>query len=63
MSNGSRLDPQAVCPASGLTNAACMATICDCFPDEPDRFGLHPERFRVVGVKNDDNDESDKGER
>lgn len=45
------LDPSARCPASGLTNAACQASICDCFPEEDDRFGIHPEYFIVGGVE------------
>lgn len=46
---GSLVNPDDICPASGLSNRRCMATICDCFPDETDRFGLHPERFTVRG--------------
>jgi hypothetical protein len=45
-----KLDPNARCPASGLTNAMCQASICDCFPEEDDRFGIHPEYFVVGGV-------------
>ena len=41
------LDPNERCPASGLTNRECVGSICDCFPAEDDRFGLHPEYFRV----------------
>lgn len=39
--------PGEQCPASGLTNRECLPSICDCFPDEVARFGLHPERFIV----------------
>ena len=43
------VDPDEKCPASGLSNRRCiMSDLCDCFPDEPDRFGLHPERFTVT---------------
>jgi hypothetical protein len=42
-----KLDRNERCPASGLTNRECMASICDCFPAEDDRFGIHPEYFTV----------------
>jgi hypothetical protein len=42
-------DPAERCPASGLSTRSCIASdLCDCFPDELDRWGLHPERFHVV---------------
>lgn len=41
------LDPNERCPASGLTNRDCINSICDCFPTEEDRWGLHPEYFEV----------------
>lgn len=52
----SKLDPRAICPASGMTNASCMRSICDCFPNEDDRFGIHPEYF-VVGTPVESEDE------
>jgi hypothetical protein len=50
-----RLNPLAICPGSGLTNRECIDDdICDCFPAEEDRFGIHPEYFHVVYEMNDD---------